>query len=152
MNSPTQVYAFCRSTLISAGRWPNPKRLRVGFFLISAKSCRADLFESSISLGVLDGLEGARPEDLVRQALGGRGGQLSQLLVVQGDHRAGTGHLLPLLVEAVGVLLQHLVPLLLLHLEEELLHHLLLLGLDAVPGALRDHDLVEAQAEGALDP
>src|SRR6187549_3418749 len=102
MNSPTQVYAFCRSTLISAGRRPNPKRLRVGFFFTSWNSSRADLFESSISLRVLDGPEGAGPEDLVRQALGRRRGQFPQLLLVQGNHGAGAGHLLPVAVEAVG--------------------------------------------------
>src|SRR5690349_4073230 len=147
MYSPTQVYAFCRSTLISAGRWPKPKRLRVGFFLISWNSSRADLCESSISLRILDGLESARPEDLVRQALGGRGRQLAQLFIRQGHDRAGPGHLFPIAEEAVGVLLERRVPLLLLHLEEEVLHHLLVRRLDAAPGALREHYLVEAEAE-----
>src|SRR5690349_561453 len=103
---------------MSAGRCPNPKRLRVGFFFISANSSRADLLESSISLRVLNGLIGSRTEDLVGEALRGRRRQLLELRLVQLDHGSGPCCFFPLLEEAIGVLLEHLVPLLLLHLEE----------------------------------
>src|SRR6185436_10329754 len=139
-----------RCAFLSSAKVPSSRRAR-STSVTSAKNVSPSL-RTFISLGVLDGLERSRTEDLVRQALGGRRGQPSEVLLVQGNHRSRTGNLFPLLVEPVGALLQHLVPLLLLHLEEEVLHHLLVRRLDAAPGALREHDLVEAEAEVALDP